>query len=312
MSKAIALREAYGEALRDVGEQMGNVVVLEADVGSSSKSVLFGSRFPERYFNVGISELDMNAMAAGFAACGLIPFTNTFATFMTMRAIDPISSIICYDKMNVKLVGTYCGLSDSYDGASHHATSDIAIMRSLPHMTILSPCDPVETRKAVFAAAQYNGPVYLRISRAPAPVLMKNEADFEIGKAVTLKEGRDVSLLATGYMVHKAMEAARELDKEGICARVVNIHTIKPLDEACVLRCAKETRAIVTIEEHSVYGGLGSAVAEVLAQGCPVPVEMIGLTDYAESGDYEALLEKYGLHPAHIAASAKKALARKG
>lgn len=312
MSKAIALREAYGEALREVGEQMEKVVVLEADVGSSSKSVLFGSRFPERYFNVGISELDMNAMAAGFAACGLIPFANTFAAFMTMRASDPISSIICYDQMNVKLVGTYCGLSDSYDGASHHATSDIAIMRSLPHMTILSPCDPVETRKAVFAAAQYNGPVYLRISRAPAHVLMEDEADFQIGKAVTLKEGRDVSLLATGYMVHKALEAARELDKEGICARVVDIHTIKPLDEACVLRCAEETGAIVTIEEHSVYGGLGSAVAEVLAQGYPVPVEIIGLTDYAESGDYEALLEKYGLHPARIAASAKKAMARKG
>lgn len=312
MSKVIALREAYGEALREVGEQMEKVVVLEADVGSSSKSVLFGTSFPERYFNVGISELDMNAMAAGFAACGLIPFTNTFAAFMTMRASDPISSIICYDKMNVKLVGTYCGLSDSYDGASHHATSDIAIMRSLPHMTILSPCDPVETRKAVLAAAQYNGPVYLRISRAPAPVLMEDEAEFQIGKAVTLKEGRDVSLLATGYMVHKALEAARELNKEGICARVVDIHTIKPLDEACVLRCAKETGAIVTVEEHSVYGGLGSAVAEVLAQGYPVPVEMIGLTDYAESGDYEALLEKYGLHPARIMASARKAIARKG
>lgn len=299
--RQIAIRDAYGEALAKLGAVNPKVIALEADVGSSSKSIIFGEKFPERYYNIGISELDMNAMAAGFASCGLIPFTNTFAVFMTLRGGDPINSLIGYDSLNVKLAGTYAGLSDSYDGASHHATGDIALLRAIPNLTIISVCDAVETEKAVFAAAAHNGPVYLRLSRAPAPVLFDEAYQFHIGKGVILTEGTDVTIAATGYMVHKALEAAALLGKEGILARVLNIHTIKPLDEDLIIASACQTGAFVTVEEHSVFGGLGSAVAEVLSQHFPVPLVRIGLTGYAESGDYEQLLQKYGLDAAAIA-----------
>lgn len=311
MSKQIALRDAYGDALAKLGAQNPKIVVLETDVGSSTKSIVFGEAFPERYYNIGISELDMNAMAAGFATCGLIPFTNTFAVFMTLRGGDPINSLICYDNLNVKLAGTYCGLSDSYDGASHNATADIAFLRALPNMTIISVCDAVETEKAVFAAASFNGPVYLRLSRAAAPMIFDESYDFQIGKGVVVRAGSDVTLVATGYMVHKALEAANILAEEKISARVVDIHTIKPLDEELIVSCAKETGAVVTSEEHSIYGGLGSAVAEVLTQQCPVPIEFVGTTGYAESGNYEELLIKYGLNGKRIAEKAKRAIARK-
>lgn len=309
--KQIAIRDAYGDALAKLGAQNQKVVALETDVGSSSKSIVFGKQFPDRYFNIGISELDMNAMAAGFASCGLIPFTNTFAVFMALRGGDPINSIICYDKLNVKMAGTYCGLSDSYDGASHHATADLAFLRALPNLTIISVCDAVETEKAVFAAADIDGPVYLRLSRAPAPVIFGDDYDFRVGSGVTLKEGTDVTLISTGYMVHKAMLAAEMLAAQHISAEVVNIHTIKPLDEELIVACAHKTGAIVTIEEHSIYGGLGSSVAETLCRCCPVPMEMMGLTDYAESGDYEQLLVKYGLCDGSIANKAKLLLERK-
>lgn len=311
MNKRIAIRDAYGDALAKLGGENPKVVVLEADVGSSSKSIVFGRQFPSRYFNVGISELDMNAMAAGFATCGLIPFTNTFSIFMALRGGDPINSMICYDNLNVKLAGTYSGLSDSYDGASHHATCDLALMRALPNMTILSVCDAVETEKAVFAAAKMDGPVYLRLSRAPAPVIFDDAYDFTPGKGVVLRPGRDVCLIATGYMVHKALEAADLLAGEGICAQVVNIHTIKPIDEQLIIQCAKETGAVVTAEEHSIYGGLGSAVAEALAAGYPVPMAFVGTSTYTESGDYEQLLDKYGLSAEGIAEKAREAVARK-
>jgi transketolase len=311
MNPQIALRDAYGNALAKLGAVNQKVVVLEADVGSSSKSAIFGKLFPTRYYNVGISELDMNAMAAGFASCDLIPFTNTFAIFMTLRGSDPINSLICYDKLNVKLAGTYCGISDSYDGASHHATADIAVLRALPNMTIISVCDVVETEKAVFAAAAYNGPVYLRISRSPSPVIFDSSYDFQIGKGVVVHDGMDVSIIATGCMVQRALEASTLLAKDGISARVINIHTIKPLDEELIIRCANETGAVVSAEEHSIYGGLGSAVAETIIRNSPVPMEFIGLTGYAESGDYEALLRKYKLDAGSIAVAAKKVVSRK-
>lgn len=311
MSKRIAIRDAYGEALQKLGAQNPNVVALESDVGSSSKSSLFGKAFPERYFNVGISELDMNAMAAGFAASGLIPFTNTFAVFMTLRGGDPINSIICYDKLNVKLAGTYCGLSDSYDGASHHATGDLSMVCALPNITVLSPCDAVETEKAVFAAAAHQGPVYLRLSRAAMPVLTQEGMPFAIGKGVCLRDGKDVSLVATGYMVHKALEAAELLEKQGIGARVINIHTIKPLDEELLVQAARETGAVLTVEEHSVHGGLGAMTASLLAKNAPVPMDFVGMHGYAESGDYEELLTKYGLSGPAIAQKAKALVARK-
>ena len=311
MSKQIALRDAYGKALAKLGAQNPKVVALETDVGSSSKSCVFGAQFPDRYFNVGISELDMNAMAAGLAAGGFIPFTNTFAVFMTLRGGDAINSLICYDNPNVKLAGTYCGLSDSYDGASHHATSDLALVCSLPNMTVISPCDGVETEKAVFAAAAHQGPVYLRLSRAPMPVLMDENAPFEIGKGVVVHPGSDLTIVATGYMVHKALEAAQQLEKEGISARVVNMHTLKPLDEDLLVKCAEETGAVLTVEEHSLHGGLGSLVSAALAQKAPVSMEMVGLDCYAESGDYEQLLSKYGLDASAIQKKAVALLKRK-
>lgn len=311
MGNTIAIRDAYGNALARLGKENHKVVVLETDVGSSTKSVVFGKEFPERYFNIGISELDMNSMAAGFAASGLIPFTNTFAIFMALRGGDPINSLICYDNLNVKLAGAYSGLSDSYDGASHHSTCDVSILRALPNLTILSVCDPVETEKAVFAAAAHNGPVYLRLSRAAVPTIFDDSYPFEIGKGVVLREGTDLTIFATGYPVHKALEAADLLSKEGIEARVVNLHTIKPLDEELVVRCAKETGAVVTAEEHSIYGGLGSAVAEVLGQKHPTPIEFVGTSTYTESGDYEELLAKYGLNGPAIYRKAQQVLNRK-
>ena len=307
----IAIRDAYGEALSELGAANSKVVVLEADVGSSDKSIIFGNAFPKRYFNVGISELNMNAMAAGFASCGLVPFTNTFSVFMTLRGGDPINSMIGYDKLNVKLAGTYCGLSDSYDGASHHSLSDISILRSIPNIVILSVCDAVETRKAVFAAAEFDGPVYIRLSRAPAPVIFDDEYNFEIGKGVVVRDGSDVTIISTGTILHECIKTAELLGNEGISARVVNMHTIKPLDAELVVRCANETRAIITVEEHSTYGGLGSAVAEVCATHCPVPMELMGVNDYSESGDYDALLNKHGLTDKYIIEKTKNLINRR-
>lgn len=311
MNEKIALRDAYGKALAKLGAANDKVVALETDVGSSSKSSVFGKDFPDRYFNVGISELDMNAMAAGMAASGLIPFTNTFAVFMTLRGGDAINCLICYDNLNVKLAGTYCGLSDSYDGASHHATADIAHMCALPNMTVLSPCDAVETEKAVFAAAAHNGPVYLRLSRAPMPTVFADDYDYQIGKGVIMTPGNDLTIVATGYMVHKALEAAQTLAQQGISARVVNMHTIKPIDEELLITCAKETGAVLTIEEHSTFGGLGSVVAATLVEQCPVPMELMGISEYAESGDYEQLLTKYQLDADAIVRRANTLIKRK-
>lgn len=311
MSGQIEIRQAYGNALIKLGKQNPRVVVIDADVGSSAKSGEFRAAFPERYYNVGISELDMNAMAAGMASCGLIPFTNTFSVFMVLRGGDPVNSLICYDKLNVKLAGTFCGLSDSFDGPSHHSTADLALLRALPNLTILCPCDAVETEKAVFAAAELEGPVYLRLSRAAAPVIFSADDPFQIGRSICLRQGGDLSIIATGTMVHQALEAARLLEAEGISARVLDMHTVKPLDIEAVISCARETGAVITAEEHSIYGGLGGAVAEVLAEKFPVPMEFVGLTQYAESGDYPSLLTKYGLDRNGIAAKARAVLARK-
>lgn len=295
MAEKIAIRDAYGNALVKIGGIQENIVVLEADVGSSTKSILFGRKYPERYFNVGISEINMVAMASGFALSGFNTFVNTFSVFMTTRGLDPINSLIAYDSLNVKLIGNYSGLSDSYDGASHQAVFDIACMRSLPNMAIISPCDQIETEKAVLACGEYNGPVYMRLSRNANPIVYDTCYNFELGKGVVIKEGTDITIIATGYMVQKALEAAEMLEERSICAKIVNIHTIKPLDEELIINCAKQTGMVLTVEEHSVYGGLGSAVSEVLSQHYPVPVHIMGLTGYAESGDYEKLLTKYSL-----------------
>ncbi|MGE4283215.1 MAG: transketolase family protein [Clostridia bacterium] len=312
MSNKKAIRDAYGEVLLQLGRENKDIVVLDADVASSTKSILFGKEFPERFFNVGIAEANMAAMAAGFATIGKIPFINTFAAFMILRAADPVRSLISYTSLNVKLAGTYAGFSDSYDGASHHAITDIAFMRALPNMTVISVADAVETEKATRAVAAFNGPVYLRLSRAEVPIIFDSSYDFQIGKGVQLAEGNDVTIVATGYMVTKSLEAAEQLKAKGIKARVVNIHTIKPIDKEMLIKCAQETGAIVTAEEHNIYGGLGSAVAEVLSGAYPVPIEVVGVEDvFAESGDYEQLLKKYGLSAENIINKVEKVLKRK-
>lgn len=311
MGENIAIRDAYGAALKELGEQNQKIVGLEADVASSTKSGIFGKAFPERYFNVGISELDMVSMSAGFAREGLIPYVNTFAVFLTTRGADPIQSLIAYDNLNVKLCGTYCGLSDSYDGASHQAITDLAFVRSIPNMTVVAVADAAETKKAVFAIAKHQGPVYLRLSRAEAPQYYSEDMELEIGKGITVRNGSDVTIITTGTVLHNALEAAELLAFEGIQASVVDMHTIKPIDKELILSCAKETGAIVTVEEHSIYGGLGSAVAEVLVENQPVPMARIGASDFAESGDYQQLLVKYGYDPKSIADRCKAVIKRK-
>lgn len=308
-----SIRGAYGEKLLEMGELNNNLVVLEADVGNSSRSILFGEKYPERYFNVGIAEANMTAMAAGFATTGKTPFVNAFAAFMMLRAGDPIRSLIAYMNLNVKLAGAYSGLSAAYDGATHHSISDIAFMRSLPNMTVISVSDAVETHKAMEKIVEYVGPVYLRLSRAEVPVIFDEKTyDFKIGMAVQMADGNDVTVFSTGCMTQKALCAAENLRGKGIKARVVNIHTIKPIDRDYIIRCAHETGAVVTAEEHSIYGGLGSAVAEVITKEYPVPMEFVGINDcFAESGAYETLMQKYGLEAENIEYAVKKVLMRK-
>lgn len=307
-----AIRDAFGEALLKIGKEREDIVVFDADVANSSKSILFGKQFPERFFDVGISEANMAGMAAGMALMGKTPIINTFAVFMMLRAGDPIRSIIAYQNLNVKICGTYAGLSDSYDGASHHANKDIAFFRTIPNMTVISVCDSIETEKALYAALEIKGPVYIRLSRASMPVIFDDSYKFIAGKGVVLKDGTDVTIIATGLMVHKALEAAALLEKENISAKVVNIHTIKPIDRKLIVDCAKSTRAIVTAEEHSIYGGLYGAVTEVLSSEYPVPINPVGIEDtFTESGDYGQLLKKYGLTSENIVTKVKNILSKK-
>lgn len=311
MVQKIAVRDAYGKALEKLGEIDEKVVVLEADVGSSTKSILFGRKYPERYFNVGISELNMVNMAAGFATANLTPFVNTFSVFMATRGGDPIQSLIAYDKLNVKLCGTYVGLSDSYDGASHHSITDIAYLRSIPNLTVITASDAIMAEKAVFEIAKYEGPVYLRLSRAAVPVVYDENLKFEIGKGIVLSEGDDLTIISTGTILSNVLKAKEELEKQGINVSVIDLHTIKPLDKDLVLKYAKKTKAILTVEEHSLQGGLFSAVSEVVAENYPVLVKGIGAEDFAESGDYEELLEKYGYGVNSIVKLAKELVEKK-
>ncbi len=307
MTGKIAIREAYGLALAELGQQDPRVVVLDADVSNSTRTIYFGRRFPDRFFNVGIAEANMMSIAAGLAACGQVPFVNTFSFLAALRAADPTSSLIAYNNLNVKIAGNYAGLSDSCDGASHQAINDIAVVRSLPNMTVIVVADAVETKQAVNKIAEHVGPVFLRLSRAEVPVIFDERHAFEIGKGNVLREGGDVTLIATGYMVHKTLEAADRLRREGVSAEVLEIHTIKPIDAELIALSARKTGAVVVAEEHSVLGGLGSAVAEILAMNRPTPVEFVGIRDtFAESGDYEELLEKYGLSVSAIAQAAKR------
>ena len=294
-------RQAYGEALAKLGKEKENVVVLEADLSKSTMTAYFKKEFPERHINVGIAEADLIGTAAGFATTGKIPFASTFALFAAGRAYDQIRNSVAYPKLNVKICPTHAGVSLGEDGGSHQSVEDLALMRAIPGMVVLSPADAVETEKMIFAAAEYEGPVYVRLGRLNIPVLFDDNYKFEIGKAVTLTEGNDVAILATGLMVYEATEAAEQLAEYGIKARVVNVSTIKPLDEKTVLKAAKECKFIVTSEEHSVIGGLGSAVSEFLSENHPTKVIKHGIQDvFGQSADGDTMLNNYKLRAKDI------------
>ncbi|MDU1127267.1 MAG: transketolase family protein, partial [Clostridium sp.] len=286
MSKKIATREAYGKALAALANTNENVVVLDADLSKSTKTADFKAVAPERFFNMGIAEGNMMGVAAGLSTCGKIPFVSTFAMFAAGRAFEQIRNSICYPKLNVKVCATHAGLTVGEDGASHQAIEDISLMRSVPNMVVINPADDIETEAAIKAVAEMEGPCYVRLGRmAVSRVNDETNYNFVIGKGITLAEGNDVAIIATGIMVEAALEAKEELAKEGINARVINIHTIKPIDEELIIKAAKETGVIVTAEEHSIIGGLGSAVAEVVSEKCPVPVLRVGVKDtFGESG----------------------------
>ncbi|MDE6538976.1 MAG: transketolase family protein [Ruminococcus sp.] len=308
-----ATRDSYGETLRDLAEEYKDLVVLDADLAAATKTGIFKNAYPERFFDCGIAEANMMGVAAGLAACGKIPFASTFAMFAAGRAFEIVRNSIGYPHLNVKIGATHAGISVGEDGATHQCNEDIALMRTIPGMTIINPCDDVEARAAVRAAVEFNGPVYMRFGRLAVPVINDRETyKFELGKGVTMKDGKDVTIVATGLMVNEALEASKALEKDGISARVVNIHTIKPLDKELICKCAKETGVIVTAEEHSVIGGLGSAVAEAVTECCPVPVVKIGVNDvYGYSGPAVELLKKFGLCAENIIEKTKYALTLK-
>ncbi|WP_394895937.1 transketolase family protein [Clostridium paraputrificum] len=310
MSKKIATREAYGKALAALANTNENVVVLDADLSKSTKTADFKAVAPEKFFNMGIAEGNMMGVAAGLSTCGKVPFVSTFAMFAAGRAFEQIRNSICYPKLNVKVCATHAGLTVGEDGASHQAIEDISLMRSVPNMVVINPADDIETEAAIKAVAEMEGPCYVRLGRmAVSRVNDETNYNFVIGKGITLAEGNDVAIIATGIMVEAALEAKEELAKEGINTRVINIHTIKPIDEELIIKAAKETGVIVTAEEHSVIGGLGSAVAEVVSENCPVPVLRVGVKDtFGESGKPNELLEKYGLTSNDIVNKVKKAL----
>lgn len=308
----IATREAYGKALAKLGHVNQNVVVLDADLSKSTKTVDFKKEFPDRFFNMGIAEQNLMGAAAGLSTAGKIPFASTFAMFAAGRAFEIIRNSICYPKLNVKICATHAGLTVGEDGASHQSVEDVAVMRSIPNMTVIVPADGVEAEKVIFKIADYYGPVYVRLGRSGVPVIFDESYEFEIGKGIEIKEGNDATVIACGIMVNEAMKAYEILKEEGINLRVINMPTIKPIDKDIIIKAAKETGAIVTAEEHSIIGGLGSAVAEVLVENNPVPVKMVGVKDtFGESGTPGALLEKYGLTSKEIVEAVKELVKNK-
>lgn len=307
MSKK-ATRQAYGEALVELGKINKDIVVLDADLTKSTKTSMFQKEFPERHFNVGIAEADLMGTAAGFATCGKIPFASTFAMFAAGRAFEQIRNTIAYPKLNVKIAPTHAGISVGEDGGSHESIEDIALMRSIPGMIVFSPADAVETKKMIFAAAEYEGPVYIRMGRLDVETIFDEENyDFQIGIANTVREGNDVTIAATGLMTYEAIKAADILAQEGISVRVINVGTIKPLDGETILKAAQETKFIITAEEHSVIGGLGSAVSEFLSEVHPTKVKKLGIYDkFGQSGKANELLEKYELTAAKLVSMVKE------
>lgn len=295
--KKIATRESYGNALVELGAEHDNLIVLDADLAAATKTGVFKKAYPDRHIDCGIAECNMMGIAAGLSTTGIVPFASTFAMFAAGRAFEQVRNSIGYPHLNVKIGATHAGISVGEDGATHQCNEDIALMRTIPGMVILNPADDVEAKACVKAAYEYNGPVYLRFGRLAVPVINdRPDYKFELGKGVVLREGKDVTIVATGLCVSSALEAAEKLAADGIDAKIINIHTIKPLDEELIVVAAKETGKVVTVEEHSVIGGLGSAVCDALAEKCPVPVKKIGVQDvFGESGPAAALLAKYKL-----------------
>lgn len=308
----VATRDAYGRALIELGRKYPDLVVLDADLAKSTKTADFAKVFPERFFDMGIAEQNMMGVAAGLALAGKIPCVSTFAVFATGRAFDQIRNSIAYPGLNVKIIATHGGITVGEDGASHQSVEDIALMRALPNMTVIVPADAVETERAVAAAVTSRGPVYIRLGRPAVPVLFGEDYNFCLGRAVILREGYDAAIFATGIMVSEALQAAAMLSERGVGVAVVNVHTIKPLDVETVVELAKKTGAVVTAEEHSVIGGLGSAIAEVLVEHCPVPMARVGINDrFGESGKPGELLKAFGLTAEHIAEAVDGVLKRK-
>jgi transketolase len=306
------MRKAYGEALIELGKANPDVVVLSADVSNSDHSYMFEQVFPDRFFNVGIAEQCLVDVAVGLAYSGKIPFANTFAFLFATRALEMVRTHLCYGEANVKLMGAYAGLSDSFDGPTHHSITDVAIMRSLPNMTVVVPSDPVALAKLLPQVAEWPGPVYFRLNRNEVPLLFDASYSPIIGKAITVCPGDDVTLIGSGLMVSRCLDAREALSGEGIDARVLDVHTIKPLDVEGILQAARETGALVTVEEHSIVGGLGGAVAEAMAEAYPVPIKRVGIADrFTETGPYFELLDRYGMSVPDIVGAARQAVAAK-
>ena len=314
MAEKIATRESYGNALKELGAKYENLVVLDADLAAATKTGTFKKAFPDRFFDCGIAEGNMIGVAAGLASTGLIPFASSFAMFAAGRAFEQIRNSVGYPHLNVKIGATHAGISVGEDGATHQCNEDIALMRTIPGMVVINPCDDIEAKAAVEAAILHNGPCYLRFGRYAVPTLNDNaDYKFELGKGVTLKDGSDVTIVASGLTVSIAVEAAELLKNEGISARVINIHTIKPLDNELITKAARETGAILVVEEHSIIGGLGSAVCDAVCEECPVPVVRFGINDeFGRSGSAGALLEMYGFTAQNFAKLAKDTISKKG
>ena len=306
MSEKMATRQAYGEVLAELGEKNQNIVVLDADLSKSTMTAVFAGKFPERFFNMGISEQNLYGVAAGIAHSGKTVFASTFAMFAAGRAFEIIRNSIGYTKANVKICATHAGVTVGEDGGSHQSIEDVALMRTIPGMTVISPSDGMSAKLLIQQAAEMEGPVYVRLGRAAVPGLYEADSDIKIGKGNCVKDGSDYTVIATGIMVNEALIAAEALEKEGISLRVIDIHTIKPIDKDIIIKAAQETKGIVTAEEHSVYGGLGSAVAEVVVLSAPTKIAFVGLQDtFGESGKPAELLAKYGLTAADIVAAVK-------
>jgi len=313
MPKEVSLREAYGKTLVELGRQNPDIVVLDADLSRSTMTQFFATEFPERFFDCGIAEQNMVGIAAGLAASGKIPFASTFAVFVPGRAFDQIRMSIAYSQLNVKLVVTHGGISVGEDGASHHSVEDLALIGSLPGFTVIVPADAIETAQAVKVAAASYGPFYIRLCRPKLPLVYAEGYRFKLGKAVTLRQGKDATIIAIGIMVSTALEAADNLKRQGIDCRVLNMPTLKPIDEAAIVKAATETGAIVTAEDHLEHGGLGSAVAQVVIRHHPVPMEFVAIKDtYAKSGKATELLQRYGLTAKDIEQAVREVIKKKG